>query len=48
MPKKQKHQSVFEWLVEMGPLKALMIFNAIATVVGAIALWLVHVLTQHR
>jgi hypothetical protein len=48
MPKKQKHQSVFEWLVEMGPLKALMLFNAIAAVIMTIALWLVHWLTQHR
>lgn len=48
MPKKQKHMGVFEWLVEMGPLKALMIFNAIAAVVMTICLWLVHVLTTHR
>ncbi len=48
MPRKQKRKGVFEWLVEMGPMKALMLFNAIAAVVLAITLWFVHWLTQHR
>lgn len=36
---------VFEWLVEMGPIKALLLFNAIAAVITAISLWFVYWIT---
>ena len=40
--------SVFEWLLELGPKKAVLLINAIAAVILIIALWIVRWVTLNR
>ena len=48
MPKKREHMNVFEWLLEMGPIKAVALIYAIAAIVLAISLWIIKWFTYNR
>jgi len=39
MPKKRDYQNVWEWLLEMGPVKAFILLIAIDAIVGCGVLW---------
>ena len=47
MVKKKDHLTIWEWLLEMGPLKAFLLIETIGIIVGAIVLFGVHWYTKH-
>jgi hypothetical protein len=44
--KKDDYQTVWEWLLEMGPWKAFRMVMVIGILVGALLLWCVHWYTR--
>lgn len=48
MSKKRDHQNVWEWFLELGPLKVAILLNVIGIAIIAVFMWIVRWVTYNR